>query len=690
MLARFVRVTEQATPDTPRGESSTDGDVAESVASGTPPKKASARKPAAPRSTASRTAETAAANADAQPKAPRATAAQKATTAKATTAGKTPAVKKTTAPRTTAAKTTPARGAAAKTAAESMPAKTTAAKATAAKTTAAKTTAAKTTADKATAAKTTAAKTTGAKATGTKTTAAKATAAKTAAPRTTAARTTTAKTAAAKKATATATAAKTEAEPAAKTSPSATTGSAKKPAAKKPAAKRPSTARTQPRVSPGAATTGGDAPASGDDRARPVLSNPESDSHEGLPAREGEATMTRTDEPTTSGAEAALSAADVPTHIVDVVTTPDVSIDHTPDTALGGPAASESVDATNAVATAELAGSADAAATSDAEATTDSDAPTDVSVDEQPAAGDDVSAAPDDDAPAAEAPTTAEPAGETAATRAEIRPREEVTGPRESAPVDPETAVLVARGLVKTYGGHRAVDGIDLTIPAGTFYGIVGPNGAGKTTTLSMLSGLLRPDEGTITVGGIDVASDPRGAKRIMGVLPDRFRTFDRLTGTQLLHYYGVLRGLKPAIVDSRAADLARAFDLTSALGRSVSDYSAGMTKKVMLAGALIHSPRVLILDEPFESVDPVSSAVILDILTAYVGGGGTVILSAHGLDLVEKVCSRVAFVVGGHVLAEGDVDDVRGGLTLEERFVQLSGGASDVEGLEWLHTFSD
>ncbi|MEV8274507.1 ABC transporter ATP-binding protein [Microbacterium sp. NPDC077184] len=249
--------------------------------------------------------------------------------------------------------------------------------------------------------------------------------------------------------------------------------------------------------------------------------------------------------------------------------------------------------------------------------------------------------------------------------------------------------VLVLRSVVKAFGSTRAVDGIDLTVQAGSFYGIVGPNGAGKTTTLSMIAGLLSPDRGSIRVGGVDFAADPYAAKQMMGVLPDRLRTFDRLTGRQLLYYYGVLRGLRPAVVESRTADLARAFDLTEALGRVVSDYSAGMAKKVMLAGAMIHSPRLLVLDEPFEAVDPVSSAVILDILSTYVAHGGTVILSSHGMDLVERVCSRVAVIVAGQVLAEGSIEEVRGELTLEQRFVELAGGLSDVEGLEWLHTFS-
>ncbi|WP_189318415.1 ABC transporter ATP-binding protein [Microbacterium oleivorans] len=282
-----------------------------------------------------------------------------------------------------------------------------------------------------------------------------------------------------------------------------------------------------------------------------------------------------------------------------------------------------------------------------------------------------------------------------------LEPEPEPEGPAPATAVLPTTDriepteggtafALRMSHVSKAFGRTLAVDAVDLEIPAGTFYGIVGPNGAGKTTTLSMIAGLLRPDSGTIQVGGVDLRRDPRGAKALMGVLPDRLRTFDRLTGRQLLHYYGVLRGLRPAVVTERTQDLARAFDLTAALARPVSDYSAGMTKKIMLAGAMIHAPRLLVLDEPFEAVDPVSSAVILDILSAYVARGGTVVLSSHGMELVERVCDGVAVIVAGQVLAQGTVDEVRGDKTLAERFVQLSGGLSDVEGLEWLHTYSD
>jgi ABC-2 type transport system ATP-binding protein len=250
--------------------------------------------------------------------------------------------------------------------------------------------------------------------------------------------------------------------------------------------------------------------------------------------------------------------------------------------------------------------------------------------------------------------------------------------------------LLSVRGLTKRFDEKVAVDGIDLTVQTGAFYGIVGPNGAGKTTTLSMITGLMRPDAGTVMVHGANVWQAPEVAKRNMGVLPDRLRLFDRLTGGQLLYYSGVLRGLEASVVRSRTADLASAFGLEDSLGRLVSDYSAGMTKKIALAMAMIHSPRLLVLDEPFESVDPVSAATVTDILKQYVAAGGTVLLSSHSMDLVQRICDHVAVVVNGQILADGTMAAVREGGSLEERFVELAGGRRTVEGLEWLHSFSD
>ncbi|MBU1588157.1 MAG: ABC transporter ATP-binding protein [Actinobacteria bacterium] len=262
--------------------------------------------------------------------------------------------------------------------------------------------------------------------------------------------------------------------------------------------------------------------------------------------------------------------------------------------------------------------------------------------------------------------------------------------PQGELEAQPAGVVLSVRGLTKSFDDKVAVAGVDLEVSTGAFYGIVGPNGAGKTTTLSMITGLLRPDAGSVVVNGSDVWTDTVQAKRMMGVLPDRLRLFDRLTGAQLLYYAGVLRGLDHAVVRARTADLARAFGLEESLGRLVSDYSAGMTKKIALAAAMIHSPRLLVLDEPFESVDPVSAATVTEILKKYVAAGGTVVLSSHSMDLVQRICDHVAVVVGGELLADGTMDEVRGGQTLEERFVELAGGRTTVEGLEWLHSFSD
>jgi ABC-type multidrug transport system ATPase subunit len=250
--------------------------------------------------------------------------------------------------------------------------------------------------------------------------------------------------------------------------------------------------------------------------------------------------------------------------------------------------------------------------------------------------------------------------------------------------------VLAVNDLVKRFGSTTAVAGISLQVRAGSFFGLVGPNGAGKTTTLSMVTGLLRPDSGSVIVHGADVWNNPVVAKRNMGVLPDSLRLFDRLTGAQLLYYSGVLRGLDAPTVHSRTVDLAAAFGLTDALDRLVTDYSAGMTKKIALAAAMIHSPRLLVLDEPFESVDPVSAANVTEILQRYVAAGGTVVLSSHSMDLIQRICDDVAIVVNGQILATGGVDEVRGESTLEERFVELAGGRRAAEGMEWLHSFSD
>jgi ABC-2 type transport system ATP-binding protein len=254
----------------------------------------------------------------------------------------------------------------------------------------------------------------------------------------------------------------------------------------------------------------------------------------------------------------------------------------------------------------------------------------------------------------------------------------------EIPPQDQSTAVSI-RGLRKHFGQKAAVDGIDLDVPSGSFYGLVGPNGAGKTTTLSMVTGLLRPDRGQVLLHGVDVWRDPIRAKSLVGVLSDGVRLFDRLTGEQLVEYAGLLSGMDRATATARTHDLLRLLDLEQDAGTLVVDYSAGMAKKVALACAMVHAPRVLVLDEPFESVDPVSAANIRDILHGFVRGGGTVIVSSHVMDLVQRMCDHVAVITSGRVVSAGTVDEVRGASTLEDRFVELVGGRRVGEGPEWL-----
>lgn len=244
---------------------------------------------------------------------------------------------------------------------------------------------------------------------------------------------------------------------------------------------------------------------------------------------------------------------------------------------------------------------------------------------------------------------------------------------------------LQIAGLSKRFGDKVAVEGITLSVPTGSFYGLVGPNGAGKTTTLSMATGLLVPDAGHAFVHGVDVWREPVKAKAMLGNLADGVKLFDRLTGEQLVTYSALLFGIPHDEVARRTHDLLALMDMTDAAGTMVVDYSAGMTKKIALACALVHAPRLLVLDEPFESVDPVSAANIQDILTGYVANGGTVIVSSHSMDLVQRMCDHVAVVAAGRLLVAGTVDEVRDGRSLQDRFVELVGGRRHTEGPEWL-----
>ncbi len=253
----------------------------------------------------------------------------------------------------------------------------------------------------------------------------------------------------------------------------------------------------------------------------------------------------------------------------------------------------------------------------------------------------------------------------------------------EPAPGGPALELV---GLVKEFRGRRVVHGLSLAVPRGSLYGLVGPNGAGKTTTLSMATGLLRPDGGTARVLGIDVWSDPAAAKAAMGVAPDGMRLFEQLSGRELLMYVGALRRMPREVVGERADELLGVLDLSDDAGTVVADYSAGMVKKISLAAALIHAPRLLVLDEPFEAVDPVSGQTIRTILRRYVANGGTVVMSSHVMELVEGLCDRVAVVAAGCVLAEDSIGGLTSEGSLHDRFLQLV-GAQDAggDGLHWL-----
>ena len=252
-----------------------------------------------------------------------------------------------------------------------------------------------------------------------------------------------------------------------------------------------------------------------------------------------------------------------------------------------------------------------------------------------------------------------------------------------------EPAIEV-QALRKSFGTKEAVAGIDLQIAAGSFAGLVGPNGAGKTTSLSMMTGLLRPDGGRVLINGVDVWADPPAAKALIGVVPAEAQLFERLSGEELLEYAGRLRGMPAGQARDRGAQLLNVLDLAADAKRLVADYSTGMRRKAALGCALIHNPAVLFLDEPLEGVDPVSADVIRRLLTRFTGSGSTVLFSSHVMELVEQVCDHVTIIDKGRIVATGTTEQVRGGKTLQQAFIDLVGSrASGAEGLTWLGSSS-
>lgn len=249
---------------------------------------------------------------------------------------------------------------------------------------------------------------------------------------------------------------------------------------------------------------------------------------------------------------------------------------------------------------------------------------------------------------------------------------------------------LETKQLRRTFGDLVAVDGIDLEVPRGSLYGFLGPNGAGKSTTLNCLTGLLKPTSGSIRVLGMDPKTNPVGVKKRVGVVPEHLALFDRLTGTETLRFVGQVHGLDRATLEKRSGDLIRFMDLGDAAGTLVVDYSHGMRKKIALAAALLPGPDLLFLDEPFEGIDAVASRQIKDLLGRFVRGGGTIFLTSHILEIVERMATHVGVIREGALIAQGPLEELRsgagGGRTLEEIFLGLVGASEERgEALDWL-----
>ena len=241
---------------------------------------------------------------------------------------------------------------------------------------------------------------------------------------------------------------------------------------------------------------------------------------------------------------------------------------------------------------------------------------------------------------------------------------------------------IVAQGLRKTYGQHVAVKRVDFAIRPGEIVGFLGPNGAGKTTTIKLLTGLLRPTEGQAEIMGHDVQREPVAAKARFGYVPDTPALYGKLRGWEFLRFIGRLYRVPTAQAERRAAELLRVFELQDAASDLVEGYSHGMQQKLALAGALVHDPDVLFLDEPTVGLDPRSARLIKDLLGQLRDRGKAVFFSTHILEIAERMCDRVLIINQGEIVAAGTVADLRGEGTgsLEDIFLRLTGGAEYAE----------
>jgi len=245
--------------------------------------------------------------------------------------------------------------------------------------------------------------------------------------------------------------------------------------------------------------------------------------------------------------------------------------------------------------------------------------------------------------------------------------------------------LIETRNLTKSYGQKTAVQDVSFDVFGGEVFGFLGPNGAGKTTTIKMIVGLLQPTSGSIRVAGYDVRTQPLQAKAVSGYVPDTPNLYAKLTGRELLRFVGDLYNLEPRHAAQRAEELLRVLDLSSAADDTVDSYSHGMQQKASLAAALMHDPKVLVLDEPTVGLDPKSARLIKDILRQLADRGAAVFLSTHILEIAERMCDRIGIINNGSVIAAGTMDELRslgkaGETSLEDIFLSLTGGAEAAE----------
>jgi ABC-2 type transport system ATP-binding protein len=248
------------------------------------------------------------------------------------------------------------------------------------------------------------------------------------------------------------------------------------------------------------------------------------------------------------------------------------------------------------------------------------------------------------------------------------------------------SSAISVHGLRKLYGEKPAVDGLDLEVPRGCFFGFLGPNGAGKTTTIRMLMGIAPPTSGSIELLGLPMPEHAQEVKGKIGLVPDESLLFDHLTGAEFCEFVGRMYGLEKPVARERAGELLELFELGADSRKLIGDYSKGMRKRVAMAAALIHRPELFLLDEPFEGVDAVGARLMKEILLEQVRHGATVFLTSHVLEVVERLCDRVAIIQDGKLVLAGAMAELRSGSeTLEDVFVRVVGADGPAEGLDWL-----